>query len=219
MSAPPDMASLSDQGQGRSFRPGPLDTKKLLVVEGKQDVAFFKSFLEHLVIDDIDVEPAGSKNELNIYLRALVTRRGFSKVRSLGIVRDANGWAERALQSVQGFLRRSGLPVPASYVERKQSSRIGVSVFILPDNGNPGMLETLLWRTLDRDFTKCVTDFLTCAQDATGSRPRNLDKARVATYLATRRKPPHSLGVSARQGVWDYDHEVLADLRRFLRQL
>lgn len=199
--------------------PTRLNTEKLLVVEGKEDVAFFRSFLNHLEIGDVFVAAAGSKSELNTYLHGLVTWTGFNEVRSLGIVFDANGCANATLRSVKGSLKRSGLPVPASYVERQQSASIGTSVFILPDNGNPGMLETLLWRTLDRDLTKCITDFLTCAEGATGHTPKNRHKARVGAYLATGRKPPHSLGVSARQGVWDYDHEVLADLRRFLRRL
>ena len=94
-----------------------------------------------------------------------------------------------------------------------------VSVFILPDNKNPGELETLLCRTLDSNVAKCIDDFMKCAKAATGVPPVKPDKARVGAYVAVQKKAPHSLAVSAQQGVWDFNHEVLNSVAEFLREL
>ena len=161
------------------------------------------------------------------YLEALMGRTGFDAVESLGIIRDADNSAENAFRSVQSSIADSGLPVPPSLTNRRAVANEGdawmaltVSVFILPDNRNPGELETLLCRTLDSDIAKCIDNFMKCAEEtATGESPSKPDKARVAAYIAVQKRAPHSLAVSARQGVWDFDHKMLNSVRKFLREL
>lgn len=206
----------------------PLNTEKLLLVEGSTDEKFFNSFNENLTIADVVVESYEGKSNLNTkYLEALIGRTGFNAVESLGIIRDADNFAENAFRSVQTSIADSGLPVPPSLTNRRAVANEGdawrpltISVFILPDNENPGELETLLYRTLDSDIAKCIDNFMKCAEEtATGESPSKPDKARVAAYIAVQKKAPHSPAVSARQGVWDFDHNVLSSVRRFLREL
>ena len=206
----------------------PLNTEKLLLVEGSTDEKFFNSFNENLTIADVVVESYEGKSNLNTkYLEALIGRTGFNAVESLGIIRDADNFAENAFRSVQTSIADSGLPVPPSLTNRRAVANEGdawrpltISVFILPDNENPGELETLLCRTLDSDIAKCIDNFMKCAEEtATGESPSKPDKARVAAYIAVQKKAPHSPAVSARQGVWDFDHNVLSSVRRFLREL
>ena len=188
---------------------------------------FFSRFNENLTINDIVVESYGGKSNFNTeYLQGLKSRTGFDTVESLGIIRDADTSAEDAFRSVQGWIEKSGLPVPRSLEDRRATANVAdtrrpltVSVFILPDNKNPGELETLLCRTLGSDVAKCIDDFLECAEAATGTPPAKPDKARVAAYVAVQEKVPHSLAVSAQQGVWDFDHKVLSSVRKFLREL
>lgn len=162
---------------------------------------------------------------MNAYLSGLVRRTGFVNVESLGIIRDANSSADSAFQSVQGCLKNSDLPVPPSLADRRATGtnharkRLTVSVFILPDNKSPGELETLLYQTLNPDIVKCIDDFVRCAKDATGVSPLKPCKARVAAFVAVQKKAPHSLAVSARQGVWDFDHDELSSVGEFLQEL
>ena len=161
------------------------------------------------------------------YLSGLVRQTGFVNVESLGIIRDANSSADSAFQSVQGCLRNSDLPVPPSLANRRATGTnpadarkpLTVSVFILPDNKSQGELETLLYRTLSRDIVKCIDDFVECAKAATGVSPSKPDKARVAAYVAVQKREPHSLAVSARQGVWDFNHDELSSVGEFLQEL
>lgn len=223
---------MSDRGNSRRLRSrsrlGQSKSKKLLLVEGSTDERFFNSFNENLTIDDIVVESYEGKSNLNTkYLAALMGRTGFDAVESLGIIRDADNSAENAFRSVQSSIADSGLPVPPSLTNRRAVANEGdawmplmVSVFILPDNKNPGELETLLCRTLDSDIAKCIDNFMKCAgRTATGEPPSKPDKARVAAYIAVQKKAPHSLAVSAQQGVWDFDHDELSSIGEFLRGL
>ena len=196
-----------------------------MLVEGITDEIVFRRFNENLTINDIVVERYDGKSNFNTeYLRGLVSRTGFNAVESLGIIRDADTSAEDAFRSVQGWLEKSGMPVPQSLKDRRATANVAdarkpltVSVFILPDNKNPGELETLLYQTLDSNVAKCIDDFLECAEAATGTPPAKPDKARVAAYVAVQKKVPHSLAVSAPR--WIFDHEVLSSVAEFLREL
>ena len=181
-----------------------------------------------ITITDVVVESYEGKSNLNTkYLEALIGRTGFNAVESLGIIRDADNSAENAFRSVRTSIADSGLPAPPSLTDRRAVANeedawrpLTISVFILPDNRNPGELETLLCRTLDSDIAKCIDNFMKCAEEtATGESPSKPDKARVAAYIAVQKRAPHSLAVSARQGVWDFDHKVLNSVRKFLREL
>ena len=196
-------------------------------MEGNDDRNFFQALVAHLSVDDVSVRPYGGTGELKRYLRTLVVATGFDKLRSLGIVRDANGCAKSAFQSVQSGLRNADLPVPQKVAqpyeapERMTNGRKtpAVSVFVLPDCESPGSLETLLYQTLDCEIDRCITNFLECAGDVDGNQPKNEDKARVFAYLATRERHRHSVGVAAKQGVWCFDHTAFRDLIDFVQSL
>lgn len=219
-------ADLDGDGQQDSQHP-PIETSKLLVVEGKDDRNFFQALVTHLPVDDVSVRLYGGTGELKRYLRTLVTASGFDKLRSLGIVRDANGCAKSAFQSVQSGLRNADLPVPPEVAQRYEATERmtngrkapAVNVFVLPDCESPGSLETLLYQTLKPEIDRCITDFLECAGDVDGDKPKNEDKARVFAYLATREDPRHSVGVAAKQGVWDFDHPAFKSLIDFVQSL
>ena len=212
----------------RESRHPKIETSKLVVVEGKDDLNFFQALLAHLSVDDdVDIRPYDGTGELKRYLRTLVTASGFENVRSLGIVRDANGCAKSAFQSVQGSLRNANLPVPPKVAQRYEATERmtngrkapAVSVFVLPDCESPGSLETLLYRMLKPKIKQCITSFLECAGDVDGDQPKNEDKARVFAYLATRERHRHSVGIAAKQGVWSFDHPAFKDLIAFVQSL
>ena len=133
-------------------------------------------------------------------------------VRSIGIVRDAEGPARSAFQSAQSALGNARLPAPAPAGQASVGS-LRVSVFILPDNKHPGMLETLLCRTFaGAAEDRCIDDYFACVP-ASVHRP---EKARAQAWLATKPDPHVSVGVAAKKGYWNLGHAVFADLRNFL---
>ena len=194
---------------------------KHLLVEGRDQVAFFRAFLERLEIDDVQIHDFGGVNDLTDFLEIFVALEEFEGgVASIGIVRDAERRpAQSALQSVQGSLRRVGLPVPQR-LNQPSEGYPTVNVFVLPDNQSAGMLETLLCRTFaDTPLDKCIDQFFDCVAADTGAPIHRPEKARAHAYIAVQRDPLVSVWVAAQRGYWNLDHPAFNQIRAFLRTL
>ena len=199
--------------------PTELTAPKQLVVEGKDSMHFFEALLRFLGISDVQVQNSGGVGELRGFLKALLITPNFSgSVASLGIVRDAENSAPSAAQSVCSALSAANLTVPSA-ASTPTSSSPQVSYFILPDNSQPGMLETLCLRSVARDpVMPCVHDFFTCINDI-GLAPSNMDKARIQAYLASKRQLRRLLGEAANASYWPWHDPVFDDLKQFLQGL
>ena len=197
-----------------------IEKPKQLLVEGQGPVTFFEAFIRHLRLRDIQIQNFYSVSQLRGALRSLVRSRGFPDiVCSIGIVRDAEGCAASALQSVQGSLRKAELPVPSD-VGKLSGGWPAVTVLILPDGQSPGMLETLLCRSFaDEPVNRCIDDFFGCVDSLPGTSSARRDKARARAYLATRPHPDVSVGVAALKKYWRLDHDVFSGVRSFLKSL
>ena len=140
-----------------------------LLVEGNDQRNFFGELVQHLKIEDLQIQDFGGVDEIRGFLRVMVKQSGFhGTVKVLGIVRDAESSAQGAFQSVQSSLRNAGLPVPDRPGESARPGEAAgvapaVNVLILPGDGAPGMLETLLCRTFaDTAVDRCIDDFFRC---------------------------------------------------------
>ena len=72
-----------------------------LLVEGKDQRNFFGALVEHLKIEDVQIQDFGGVDDLRRFLGVMVKQSGFhGTVRMLGIVRDAETSARGAFQSV-----------------------------------------------------------------------------------------------------------------------
>ena len=191
-----------------------------LLVEGKDQLNFFEAFIRRLEIqNEMQVQNFGGVSQLRGFLLALVDSPGFETVVSVGIVRDAEDCAEAARQSVDDSLRNVGLPVPGD-AEGRDDGPV-VQVLILPgDDSEAGMLETLLCRSVaDKPLNDCIDEYFECADALPGIDIRRPDKARAQAYLAMQPEPQVSVGVAAQKGYWPLDHDVFAEVRKFLAGL
>ena len=191
-----------------------------LLVEGNDQRNFFEAFIEHLSLDNIQIQNFRGVSELRGFLLVLVNAPGFREtVKSVGIVRDAETSAQAAFQSVRSSLENAGLPVP-NQPERRAGSSPAVTVLILPGDNSPGMLETLLNETFaNTPEEACINAFFECVEDSSGVPIQRPHKARAQAYLATKPEPHLSVGVAAKQSYWDLDHDVFSRVRQFLRAL
>ncbi len=190
-----------------------------LLVEGNDQRNFFEALVKDMYRDDIQVQNFGGVNDLRTFLSLWSRLLDSSKIRSVGIVRDAEISAQAAFQSVQGALKNAGLDVPDRPRQLTNSSP-NISVLILPDDNNSGMLETLLCRTFtDTQMNSCINEFFECIQTATTSKLHRPDKARAHAYIVTQRDPHISVGVAALRGYWTLDHPALSSVRQFLQTL
>ena len=200
--------------------PTGISKEKQILVEGNDHRNFFEAFVEHLgLTGEMQICDFGGVDQLRSFLAAFVKMPNFNSVTGIGIVRDAEASEDAAFRSVQSSLRNANLPVPEA-VARPAGGDPRVAVLILPGDGKPGMLETVLCRTFaGEDTSRCIDDFFQCVEELPHLAIGNPDKARAFAYLATERSPHHSVGVAAKAGVWDLDHAAFNDIRDFLNGL
>ena len=201
-------------------QPKQIENTRQLLVEGNDLRNFFEAFAKHLGLSDtLQISDFGGVDELRDFLEAFVKMPDFGTVRSIGIARDAEQDEKAALQSVRSSLGNAELPMPTKVGVQSAGSPT-VRVLILPGRGKPGMLETLLCRTfVNQEVNRCIDEFFACADALPGISICRPDKARARAYLTTTQHPHHSIGVAAKAGVWDLDHEAFNDVRAFLASL
>ncbi len=68
-----------------------IESKIQLLVEGKDQLNFFEALIEHLSLENVQIQDFGGVDELRSFLPALVNMPNFHEiVESIGIVRDVD---------------------------------------------------------------------------------------------------------------------------------
>lgn len=219
------VAGKRPPAQSTSSRQESIRKPKLLLVEGKEDRVVFRELCDHWGFEDIQIMEMEGISNLHARLNVLVRDSGFQDLQALGIARDADDDAQKAFQSVRTALSncpplRTVLPSKAGV---RGAGRPATAVFIVPDNTNPGNLETMLNTTKAGDpVDTCIDEFFDCLSQQAGINTTGgrLDKARAHARIAASSNPARSVGHSVRaSGVWDLDHESLVPAKTFLSGL
>jgi len=202
-----------------------IESHRVLAVEGKDECNFFEGVLEHVGIEKVQLVDIGGKDKFRTEFPLLRCSEGFSDVRALGFIRDAEDKkADAAFSSICSILEEYSLPIPdsANTVIEKKGEDCRIGVFIMPNNVDQGMLEDLCLESVrEEPIFSCVDQYLACCLFVLpeNRRPVNCSKVRVQTYLAAQEKIANSLGVGARKKYWNFDHICFDDVKRFLRAL
>ncbi len=190
-----------------------------LLVEGNDYRNFFEAFCKEVAIENVQIQNFGGIYDLTGYLKGFVNVPGFETVLSVGIVRDAENSELRAFRDVSRSLRRSGLNAPEE-VGKRSSGSPAVTVLILPGRGTPGMLETLICKTIESTSEiSCVDAYFECLKKIPSFTENKHDKARVHAWLASKPEPHVSVGVAAKKSYFDLNHSAMTDVRKFLSLL
>lgn len=197
-----------------------IEQSHLLLVEGIDDAAFFEAFLKKLNLNDVEIWPIGGGRNFKKSLGVLKKLSGFERVKSIGVIRDADEDPVAAFASVSQALRENGLSAPDSYGCRSTETPI-TCIMILPDGTSPGMLESLCLRAIKDDpAMPCMDKYFDCLHGLNiFQRKVDEDKAKVHAYLASREKPDKRLGESALAGYWPFDSDVFEEVMRFLFEI
>lgn len=196
-----------------------IESNVQLLVEGRDLKGFCEGLTDHLGLQNLQIQNFGGVDQLRTFLPVLTKMSDFSRVTSIGVVRDAERDAAAAFRSVQGCLDHAGLSVPTAPDQRSGDDPT-ITVMILPGENQPGMLETLLCDTfIEEGVSSCIDTFFDCVKELQGQPVRKPYKARARTYLATKPDPHLSIGVAAKRKYWDLDHPVLQPLHKFLRRV
>ncbi len=181
----------------------PEDKTRILVVEGPEDKTFFEALATHLGIhEDLFVVVCGGKNSLAATLANILADGNFHNIDHIGIIcdndypdnRDGKGALEvvceeidRANDEVSVLLRSSRqLPMP-SRPREAAGAKPKVSLLLLPDDDEDGMLESLVLEAIGEDeITKCVDEFYACLGDKAqlNLRQARMPRSRLSVYIS-----------------------------------
>ncbi|MBI5586016.1 MAG: hypothetical protein HY892_19565 [Deltaproteobacteria bacterium] len=195
-----------------------IHSPKLLIVEGKDEEGFFAAFLRALTLSEIQVAGIGGKTQIGPNLKALVKDPDFSKIVTIGLIRDANANPKAAFQSVQDALKAADLPVPKQLI-KSVAGPPKVAVMLLPPTGRGELEDLCLEAVKDEPIMNCVNQYFECVEDLGLKRPRKLSKAKVAALLSYHEDPINSVGLSAQKGFWDFNKQAFSKVRNFLLSL
>jgi hypothetical protein len=201
--------------------PGQITKRKLLAVEGNDEVTFFDELFKHMGMEGIaEVHEVGGKDQFKNKMPALLSITGAGNLEAIAIIRDADDSSENAFKSVIGVLKQNGLQTPEKPGEFCQGNP-KVGVFIMPDNCSPGMLENICLETVkDAEEMECVDRFIDCVNELKKlPKEKDIPKARVQAFLAIKPDVPNSIGRGAQKKHWDFDSAELNPLKDFLSQL
>jgi hypothetical protein len=193
--------------------PTPVALTKVILAEGDTPTHLLEALARHLGIDKtIEIRNYGGITQLKTFLKTLASTSEFKdKVRSLGIVRDAENNAVGARTAAESAVTAAGVP-----------SQVVVSYFILPDNAAPGMIETLLQSSVaNLPIFQAVTQFFVSAGAHGFTLPAGPIQAKNYTqvYLATQAEVQMMPGIAAYKGAWPFNHVAYSALKAFLQAL
>lgn len=197
-----------------------INQSKLLLVEGLDDYEFFKALLRHLTISDIQIQKFDGKDKLRQFLGVLVNAPNFNSVQSIGIVRDADQNVSAAFKSVHNSLKAVNLDSPRQ-VGEITTGKPRTGIYLLPGlDASTGMLEDLCLDMLDAEAAIfCVEQYFQCLDSRGIPPPKNVAKAKITAFLASRPELKQRVGYAINQTYWNWAHPCLDSLKDFLREL
>ncbi|MBF0344004.1 MAG: hypothetical protein HQL06_07220 [Nitrospirae bacterium] len=201
-----------------------IKSERILAVEGKDEKNFFEALLKYLNIEGCEIRDVGGKYKFKKNLKGLTKTTGFKRLRYIAIIRDADESADSAFQSIVNILKELKLPTPAKMNQFTTASPTdgmpAVGIYIMPGNSETGMLEDLCLKTVyDNPALKCVERFIDCCSTTLSEQPKIVAKAKAQAFLSAMPDIVKSVGEGAAKGYWNFESDVLTDLKDFLQNL
>lgn len=199
-----------------------IKAARLLLVEGNDDQNLFQKLIEDIGLDGIQVISMKGKENFRIpNLKSIIKTPGFREVKSLGIVLDADENADDTFNSICTILRGCGLPEPARPLEIISAS-LKVGVLVVPPGATQGEIEDLCLAAIkEYNELECIENYFSCLKGKLplDKYPKDLSKAKIQAFLASREESVPHLGVAAQRGYFPFGHGVFEDIKIFLRSL
>lgn len=206
--------------------------RKLIAVEGQDEVYFFNELIKFIGTSDIEVWEVGGKTLFKPKFAEFIKLRGFDELESIAFVCDAdNRSAASSFSSLCGIIENvtteepsfSGNIVIPSRMSEFSSGNPRIGIYIMPNNSDRGMLENLCLDIVednveDNPAMECVNEFIKCAL-LLEEKPKNIPKAKVQTFLASKEEIVNRLGLGAMKGYWKFESPAWNDLKTFISNL
>ncbi len=195
-----------------------IEKQRLLLVEGKDEVLFFGSYLNFLKIDNIQILEVKGKEQFRNEIPKLRVLQRFPDVVKIGLVRDADTDFNAALESVYDRLV-SNLFEPIKEHNKFSSKNPSIGIFIMPKFGTNGSLEDLCLEAVDIGSQLfCSNDFIKCIK-VVNPEIDKISKRKVQIYLASQKKICNNLGIGAQKKYWNFESSVYNEIKKFIEEL
>ncbi len=198
----------------------PIKERKLIIAEGDDDKDFLSAFIKEMALLEIQIVSVWGVDGWAAKITAVKNSPGFdSIVESLGIVRDSDSSAESAFESTCYALEKNALSIPSEPLVTA-SGKPKVIVMLWPCYQDRGCIEDICLKSVSGSQEMvCVESFFRCLRDSGMEMPKNLSKAKVQAFLASKRDTYPKLGVAAKKKYWPMDNKVFDDVKKFLKAL
>lgn len=224
-----------------------LTKPKILLVEGQDEVFFFKEFFTLMGQSEaVEIIPLHGKKNLLPKLKAIILDTNFSILTTCGILEDADQDERATFDSVktaiedgnklilQQSITSKTFSIPDRVGEIAQDNGIKLGILILPGDKEQGMLETLCLNAAQYPkVTSHIETYLTAlkelaSQSITSSlqpncspyhSPKNLHKARSACYLAGMEEYDSRLGIALKKKYFNFESPSFQPIKAFFTQL
>ena len=204
--------------------PFQIKSDALLLVEGKDEYQTFQALLKKMNINDVQIYDVEGNNNFANKIPRLFKSSGFQQIKKLGFVRDAEqNEAKSAFDSICHVLECSNIfnHVPRNIGKVEKIGSFKVGIFIMPNNKDKGMLETLCLQSIKNIHCyKEMQAYIECLKkNHENTSSFNLAKAETQVYLASKVPIRNSLGLGALAGHWEFGDSAFDEIKLFLRDL
>jgi hypothetical protein len=197
--------------------------KSLILVEGQDDLWFFDKILSDIGADPDGVQAIdyGGAGELPTYLDNLLKSDEVldGEIRGILITGDSDTFNGPLPHKLKASLKNGSIPSPTDrdvidIPAGKKVQRVGL--FLLPQELEPGNLESVLLATMATDPP--VVAARSFVEGHHHQKTPENDKRVSQAYLATRAKLSRGAGWGAKNGYFNLAHESLDALKDVLRK-
>lgn len=190
----------------------------LLLAEGNAEEGFLYRVVQELNLSAAFVGNVRGENKLPTALKSLQAFK--SRLRSLGLMFDANANFEQRLEQVSYHLNASGFSFDSEQLTAEGicAGSPPIGVFLSPGKGS-GRIETLAIEEIrSREFWPCFAAWEECAKQHKAIEQCN-DKSLVQMAISALDGDVHGTGTAFKRRILDVNHKAYSQVVTMIRAL
>ena len=232
--------SKNDLSIKKNERPEKITGENIILVEGKDEVKFIEAFLKTTKYKDLlDLKDGIRKIEIKSYdgngkgklknhLSTLKLIDGYTKVKSILIIRDAENDYNKAVSEVKDALNQNGFNAPTNVCKKvKGSGKISIGFLLAPTYSSKlenGTLEDLCLKIINeknkKEVNSIVNKYLIEMHKAGYTELNKKHKNLLHSYLSCKDDfVSYKLGEAASAGAFDFASNELKPLLNFIEEM
>jgi hypothetical protein len=194
---------------------------KLVLCEGKDDIAVVEGLCLHSKITGLNLEEYKGRDRLPEVVCSLPIRPEFARgeLESLAILIDAEKDRDASFQKVRDLVKKA-FDVVVAKPGVFAGSKPRVAGFVVCDDSGRGMLEDVCLKSVSgRADHKCMEEYFKCLSEKMGRKDFH-PKAKFKAWLASQIDfNIRAVGLAATGGYLPWENEAFDDLREFLKNV